>query len=408
MAPTLSPNPMPGAVTRGQPLALAAIAAMVVGPAPHAVLLSGPASSGKTTLAEDLAAGLLCNDPDPKARPCRRCRGCRLMASGNHPDLHRLAPEGPGGQIRIGDAASPEPGTVRHLVGELALLSMEGGARVAIVEKADRLNDGAQNALLKMLEEPPAGVSIVLCADREECLLPTVMSRCVRVRLGAVDGREIERWLGERGLADAPSAARVARLAAGAPGLALAYARAPESVRLRGEIARGLIDLLAAGRNERLVQIRTLMSSAAALEAALREGARTGDGTADDATPQPARGKRRKAAATVEGADDAGESGAATAKVSAADRRAAAASLLGIWAALARDLIVAGLGEPRQVRDPDLLDELVVAGPTVDRSSLTTFLALLASTESRLADNLSPELALDVMALAWPRPGRAA
>ena len=268
------PLPMENAATRGQPGGLAAIAAMVRGSVPHAVLLVGPASSGKTTLALDLAAALLCVDPDTAARPCRACRGCRLVASGNHPDLHRLAPDGPGGQVRIGKATDPEPGTIRHLIGELALLPVEGGARVAIVEQAHRINDDAQNALLKMLEEPPAGVTIVLCADEEECLLPTVRSRCVRVRLGPVAGREIERWLGELGVADAPSAARFARLAGGCPGLALAYARAPEAARLRGEIARGLLDLLTAGRHERLTSVRTLMGSAAALEAALERAAK--------------------------------------------------------------------------------------------------------------------------------------
>ena len=100
---------MNNAATRGQPRALAEVDSMILGRAPHAVLFVGPGSAGKTTLALDLAAGLLCNDPDPCARPCRACRGCRQVASGNHPDLHRLAPDGPGGQIRIGKASCGPP-----------------------------------------------------------------------------------------------------------------------------------------------------------------------------------------------------------------------------------------------------------------------------------------------------------
>ena len=411
---TSGPLPMENAATRGQPGALAAIAAMVSGSVPHAVLLVGPASSGKTTLALDLAAALLCVHPDRAARPCRACRGCRLVASGNHPDLHRLAPDGPGGQVRIGKVTDPEPGTIRHLIGELALLPVEGGARVAIVEQAHRINDDAQNALLKILEEPPAGVTIVLCGDEEECLLPTVRSRCVRVRLGPVAGREIERWLEELGAADAPSAARFARLAAGCPGLALAYAHAPEAARLRGEIARGLLDLLTAGRNQRLTSVRTLMSSAAALEAALGEGRKAGAGAGVAEAGAGAAGRRKKPAAATQ-PNEAGAEGeadpsaeSAAPKASASDRRAAASALLAIWASVGRDLAVAALGGRRGLHDPELLDELAAVAPTIPAGAVPAFLAQLATVEAQIDENVNPELALDVLALAWPRPGRAA
>src|SRR5439155_3924311 len=124
----------------------------------------------------------------------------------------RLAPEGPGGQVGIGQ--------VRSLATDLALLPMEGSRRIAIIESAHRLNEDAQNALLKTLEEPPAGATIILCADDEDRLLPTVRSRCARLRLGPLGARDIERLLDERELGDPPTAARLARLASGRPGLA--------------------------------------------------------------------------------------------------------------------------------------------------------------------------------------------
>ena len=423
---------MKNAATRGQPRAMAEVDSMILGRAPHAVLLVGPGSIGKTTLALDLAAGLLCNDPDPAARPCRACRGCRQVASGNHPDLHRLAPDGPGGQIRIGKASDPEPGTVRHLIGDLALLPVEGGARVVVVEQAHRLNDDAQNAFLKMLEEPPAGVTIVLCADDEESLLPTVRSRCVRVRLGAVGGREIERWLGELGAADAPRAARLARLAEGRPGLALAYAHSPDAERLRGEIARGILDMLTAGRRARLATVRELMKSAGELDAALDEWRRDAAAAAADAGAAPAtgRGKKGKAAkaadpeeapeatpearrdATPEATPEATPDEAATPKVAAADRRSAAATLVAIWASVARDLAVARAGGARSIREMELVDELPAIAPAVSPGTLASFLAQLAVIDRQLDENVNPELALDVLALSWPRieprVGRAA
>ena len=201
--------------TRGHDRAVAMVRTMIGGRVPHAILISGPAGIGKTTLALDLAAGLLCDDPDPAARPCRSCRGCRLVERGRHPDVHRLAPAGPGDQIRIGTRDRPEDGTVRRLISDLVLLPVEGGARVAIIERADRLTDDAQTALLKTLEEPPAGIVIILCADDEDRLLPTVRSRAARIRLGPVATREIEAILAETGAAEPPVAARLARIAGG-------------------------------------------------------------------------------------------------------------------------------------------------------------------------------------------------
>ena len=385
---------------------------MILGRAPHAVLFVGPGSVGKTTLAMDLAAGLLCNDPDPAARPCRDCRGCRQVASGNHPDLHRLAPEGPGGQIRIGKASDPEQGTVRHIIGELSLLPVEGGARVVIVEQAHRLNDDAQNALLKMLEEPPAGVTIILCADDEECLLPTVRSRCVRVRLGAVGGREIEDWLGELGVADAPRAARLARLADGRPGLALAYAHSADAERVRGEIARSIVDMLSQSRQPRLAAVRELMKSAGALDSALDEWRRSvlaDTAAADGTVPAGGRGKKGKAAkaaaAAVDSDDASGAAGeeATAPKVAAADRRSAANTLVEIWSSVGRDLAVARAGGVRQLHEMVLIDDVRAVAPLVSVARLQIFLEQLGKVATQLDENVNPELALDVLAVSWPR-----
>jgi hypothetical protein len=196
--------------TVGQAAAVAAVHAMLRGRVPHAVLLAGPPSVGKHALALDIAAALLCTGAAGADRPCRACRGCRMVEHGNHPDLHSLAPSGAGNQIRIGDDQHPEPGTIRGLAVDLALLPVEGGERVAVIRDAQRMNEVAQSALLKTLEEPPPATTVVLCVDDEEQLLPTIRSRCARIRLGTVATRDIERLLGDRDLADpgAPCPAR--------------------------------------------------------------------------------------------------------------------------------------------------------------------------------------------------------
>jgi DNA polymerase-3 subunit delta' len=411
---------------------------MIAGRTPHALLISGPPGVGKTTLALDLAAGLLCDDPDVAARPCRACRACRLVDRGLHLDLHRLAPSGPADQIKIGDRDHPDPGTVRRLAADLVLLPVEGGARVAILERADRLTDDAQTALLKTLEEPSAGVTIVLCADDEERLMPTVRSRCTRIRLGPVATREIEAILAAMDVAEPPLAARLARIASGRPGAARTLALAPDAVAARDEIARTLLDLLTAGLAARLAAARDLTARASDLAKAIDRAAGAAQG---EPAPTRARGGRGKSAAPSGGAPSAGppdvptdsaptsgetddETETPAASASAAERRRAAAIVIGLWRDLVRDLLVVRLGDERQVQDPGLLDDLrVAAGLFGDRSDanagidaghaaghdaeLARFLTRLDAVGELVEANTRPEIALDSLLLGWPRPSLA-
>ena len=395
---------MDGARTRGQPAAIGAVEVMVRGPVPHAVLFVGPDGVGKTTLALDLAAGLLCT-ADPGARPCRACRACRMVDKGGHPDLHRLAPAGPGRQVVIGGPGARYRG-VRELIGELTLLPAEGGARVAIIEGADRMNEDAQSALLKTLEEPPAGVVIVLCADQEDRLLPTVRSRCARVRLGLVGARDIEAIVADHDLADPPLAARLGRLAGGRPGIALAYARAPDAVLIRAELSRVLLDLTGAGAAARLAAVRAAIPHALALSAAMTAGE----------TPAAPRPGRRGAAPSApppvaqeepaESPDDAPEG--KSRPVPATERRRAAEILVGLWMDVARDLSLAGSGGGRSVRDTVMLEELAEVASALVPGSAARFLERAGRSAELLASNVSPELILDALALAWPHRSAAA
>jgi len=400
--------------TRGQPAAVAAAEAMLASHVPHALLLVGPGGVGKTTLALDLAAALLCLAPDPAERPCGVCRACRAVDHGNHPDVHRLAPSGPGGVIPIG--GRDERG-VRDLIGELSLMPVEGGARVAIIEATHRMTEDAQTAFLKTLEEPPAGAVLILCADDEERLLPTIRSRCVRLRLGPVPRRDVEAILVERGIADGGQAARYARVASGRPGVALAYAAAPEAGITRAEIARTILDLGAASRAERLAGVRDLAARAGELVKALDAGA--GRISAADGVIQPpavARPGRRGAravadisSATPTGVSlDASEQQAEPAepteprsavRVPASERRAGALALVAVWRDLLRDLAAVETGEARLVRDVELLDDLERAAGRIDPRQVGAALRRLDVAGERLEGNVSPELVLDVLAL---------
>jgi DNA polymerase III delta' subunit len=382
--------------TRGQPAAIEAVAAMFAGGMPHAILLAGPSGVGKGTLAEDIAAGLLCLEADRSRRPCRDCRACRAVAHGNHPDLHRLAPTGAGLVIPIGGR---EERGVRDLVRDLALLPVEAGARVAIVVAADRMTEDAQSAFLKTLEEPPAGTVLVLTAADEERLLPTIRSRCVRIRLGPVSRPDVEQILVDAGLVDPPLAARLARLSAGRPGDAMSLARVPESLAIRGEVGRTLLDLAVATRADRLRIGRDLLARAGELAMAVRRAAEAGAATASGAAaaPRPARG--RKAVAAAAPADPDGP--ATAARVPAAERRAAALTLVGIWRDVARDLALVALGEHASVRQLDLLDDLEAATGRLSAAFAATQLRRLDVAGERLEGNVSPELVVDALAIGW-------
>ncbi|MGO0121634.1 DNA polymerase III subunit [Desulfothermobacter acidiphilus] len=155
-------------------------------PAP-AYLFSGPEGVGKRLLAERWSAALLCAQEGSGA-PCGECRSCRLLAAGGHPHFHLLQPEREGS---LGLAA------IRRLAEEL--WRSAPGYQVAVLDHAEALTLEAQNAMLKLLEEPPPRTCQVLLTARPEALLSTVRSRCREIKFGPLPRRVVIAWLEERG-----------------------------------------------------------------------------------------------------------------------------------------------------------------------------------------------------------------
>ena len=162
-----------------RPLALLARAA-ARGSVPPALLFTGPVGVGKRLAALALAQALNCPDRAGDDA-CGACATCRRIARGVHPDVFTLAPD-EAGSIRV-DA-------VRDAVARCRFRPFEGRARVTIVDDADALVEQAQDALLRILEEPPPSAVFVLVTAAPDALLPTVRSRCHRLRFGRLADAE--------------------------------------------------------------------------------------------------------------------------------------------------------------------------------------------------------------------------
>jgi DNA polymerase III delta' subunit len=170
------------------------------GRVPHAYLMSGPPGAPMVDAALALAAALSCQRA--RGEGCGdadACDACAKIAAGIHPDVVTLQREGAAQIVPIESVRN-------QVIARMGLPPHEGEVRVFIVEEATSLAPPAANALLKTLEEPPARTLFVLCTTAPEQLLPTIRSRCQRVRFNGGDAVAVE--------ADPARAERVAALGA--------------------------------------------------------------------------------------------------------------------------------------------------------------------------------------------------
>ena len=156
---------------------------------PQALLLRGSAGIGKLLLATEFARSLLCRAPQADGLACGQCPSCRWFAQGTHPDFRLLQPES---ETEGEDSAEGDDGKrkkkaskqikveqIRELAQFCSLSAHQGGRRVVLIQPAESMNPNAANALLKMLEEPPADLLFILVSHQYQQLLPTILSRCL-------------------------------------------------------------------------------------------------------------------------------------------------------------------------------------------------------------------------------------
>lgn len=151
---------------------------------PHAVIIEGEKGTGRHTLAAFLTRAFLCFGEE---RPCGACESCRLAGAGSHPDIYIAAPEDGKKNITVAQ--------IRSLRNEAYVKPHIANGRAFIIDMADTMNEQSQNALLKVLEEPPGNTLFLLIAESKAALLDTVISRCTVLSLGVPEIDAAEEYI---------------------------------------------------------------------------------------------------------------------------------------------------------------------------------------------------------------------
>lgn len=319
---------------------------------PHAYLLVGPEGVGKATLALRLAQTLNCANRQSSlpagasdGGPCGDCGQCRRVAQGIHADVLMVTVEA--GET---ERKAISVDQVREVERAAALSPFEGRTRVIIIDPAEAMSTGAQNAFLKTLEEPPPNVVFILVVVQEGRLLETVRSRCRRIELGLVPLDRIEAALAAEGM-EAERARLLTRLSRGRPGWALAAAREASILERRREV-------VASGRE------------------------------------LPRQGVVQRLAMAERMAEQFGE------------RRDSVLETLAIWREWWRDVLLVQCGAEEDVINVDRLEELRDDAASFQLDGVLTFVRALGTTRRYLEMNVQARLALDWLAMSAPKGRR--
>ncbi len=172
---------------------------------PQSLLIYGPQGIGKVDFAQTLIQALLCATPLSDHQPCGKCQSCYWLMQKQHPDLITLSIENNNtqdGEEKPLEDKNKEKKThyinidaVRELGSFLTVGAQRQGYKIVFIEQADALNINAANALLKALEEPPTNILFILVANDIKKILPTILSRCQKLRLNQPNAQDAFNYL---------------------------------------------------------------------------------------------------------------------------------------------------------------------------------------------------------------------
>lgn len=334
----------------------------------HAYLFLGAPGSGQTEAALALAECIVCPN-----HGCDACDECIRVVHRTHPDVHWISPEGATGYVID---------QVRSVITDVTLAPVRAHAKVYVFDRVETLRDAPANALLKTIEEPPAGVVFILIARSTDVVLPTVVSRCQCVPFRVTNPAEAARRVALAcGVCAEDPAARIALDVTGSPERACDFLGSPTRRDARRLMVRTLDGLARDDAWDVLVAARDLVVAAKApLDEVRARQEASGTESADFLSP--------KAVKLVEQRNK---------RELTARERSGIMELLAAAESLLRDILVRLEGVDATLVNADAADVVERLATRATTKGVCAALEACEKAADNLAHNVSPQLALEVM-----------
>lgn len=197
----------------------------------HAYIINGERNAGKEFIAKTFAMALQCENRQ-EYEPCQECHSCSQAKSGNHPDIIFITHEKPG-TIGVDDIRS-------QINNDVVIKPYSAPKKIYIINEGEKMTVQAQNALLKTIEEPPSYGVLILLTTSQEAFLPTILSRCIKLKLKPLRDEMVKNYLMEKLQTEENDAGMYTAFAQGNLGRAISIA-ASEDFRI---MLQSVLDLL--------------------------------------------------------------------------------------------------------------------------------------------------------------------
>lgn len=332
----------------------------------HAYLFLGAPGAGKLDAAWALSQALLCEEGG-----CGACDSCVRVARRTHPDVHYYAPESATGYLI---------GQTRELLEDVSLAPIRAKRKVYIVDRAEQLRANSANALLKTLEEPPAGVTFILLGTSADTILPTIVSRCQCVPFRMLSSDAAVAAV-ERATGTSPEKCRMAVSVAGSPSRAVEFLKNAERQEARRVMVRAIDALPVADDADILASAKELMG---AVKAPLAEVKSTQQAVLEQNEDYLTRGALKQL-------EDRNK------RELSARERSGIMEVLASARSLLRDVLLLQEGASETAVNADVPEVVERLAAHFDTAGVLHALDAVASAEVRVARNVTPQLAVEVM-----------